>query len=47
MADEDEEPPPSYEDAVAQSLPPVDGQRGRYQPPPVRPSEGFGMDKDD
>jgi hypothetical protein len=27
--------PPSYEDAVGQDLPPVDGYRGNYQPPPV------------
>ncbi|KAF2119474.1 hypothetical protein BDV96DRAFT_486823 [Lophiotrema nucula] len=27
--------PPSYEDAIGQDLPPVDGYRGSYQPPPV------------
>lgn len=27
--------PPSYEDAVGQDLPPIDGYRGNYQPPPV------------
>ena len=27
--------PPSYEDAVGQNLPPINGYRGSYQPPPV------------
>jgi hypothetical protein len=27
--------PPSYEDAVGQDLPPINGYRGSYQPPPV------------
>ncbi|KAF2017844.1 hypothetical protein BU24DRAFT_345379 [Aaosphaeria arxii CBS 175.79] len=27
--------PPSYEDAIGQDLPPIDGYRGNYQPPPV------------
>jgi hypothetical protein len=27
--------PPSYEDAVGMTLPPIDGYRGNYQPPPV------------
>lgn len=27
--------PPSYEDAVGQDLPPINGYRGNYQPPPV------------
>lgn len=30
----EEEPPPSYEDAIAQEMPPVDGPR-HYQPPPL------------
>jgi hypothetical protein len=30
-----DEAPPSYEDAIGQDLPPVDGYRGNYQPPPV------------
>ncbi|OCK77532.1 hypothetical protein K432DRAFT_304003 [Lepidopterella palustris CBS 459.81] len=30
-----EEAPPSYEDAIGQDLPPIDGYRGEYQPPPV------------
>ncbi|KAF2258420.1 arrestin [Lojkania enalia] len=27
--------PPSYEDAIGQDLPPINGHRGNYQPPPV------------
>ena len=27
--------PPSYEDAIGENLPPVNGYRGSYQPPPV------------
>lgn len=27
--------PPSYEDAIGADLPPIDGYRGNYQPPPV------------
>ena len=27
--------PPSYEDAIGQDLPPINGYRGNYQPPPV------------
>ncbi|ORX96357.1 arrestin [Clohesyomyces aquaticus] len=27
--------PPSYEDAIGQDLPPINGYRGSYQPPPV------------
>lgn len=30
-----EDAPPSYEDAVGQDLPPINGYRGSYQPPPV------------
>lgn len=36
----EEEPPPSYEDAVAQDVPAVAGPRRDYQPPPMR-SGGF------
>ncbi|KAJ4365460.1 hypothetical protein N0V95_000395 [Ascochyta clinopodiicola] len=28
-------PPPTYEEAVGQDLPPINGYRGTYQPPPV------------
>jgi hypothetical protein len=31
-------PPPSYEEAIGQDLPPINGYRGSYQPPP--PPEG-------
>ncbi|KAF1914189.1 hypothetical protein BDU57DRAFT_285458 [Ampelomyces quisqualis] len=31
-------PPPSYEEAIGQDLPPINGYRGSYQPP--RPPEG-------
>jgi hypothetical protein len=31
----DEEAPPSYEEAIGQDLPPINGYRGSYQPPPV------------
>jgi len=34
-----EEPPPSYEDAVASDLPPVDGPRPDYAPPPAPEGE--------
>ena len=27
--------PPSYEDAIGQDLPPINGYRGSYQPPPM------------
>ncbi|KAF3032658.1 hypothetical protein E8E12_003478 [Didymella heteroderae] len=30
-----EAPPPTYEEAVGQDLPPINGYRGTYQPPPV------------
>ncbi|KAH7138644.1 arrestin [Dendryphion nanum] len=30
-----DEAPPSYEDAIGQDLPPINGYRGSYQPPPV------------
>jgi hypothetical protein len=30
-----EDAPPSYEDAIGQDLPPINGYRGSYQPPPV------------
>lgn len=30
-----EDAPPSYEEAVGQDLPPINGYRGSYQPPPV------------
>jgi len=31
--------PPSYEDAIAQDLPPINGYRGEYQPPPFPEGE--------
>ncbi|KAF1851582.1 arrestin [Cucurbitaria berberidis CBS 394.84] len=31
----DEAPPPSYEEAIGHDLPPINGYRGSYQPPPV------------
>ena len=31
--------PPSYEEAIGQNLPPVDGHRGEYQPPPQAEGE--------
>jgi hypothetical protein len=34
-APEYEDAPPSYEDAVGLDLPPIDGYRGSYQPPPI------------
>ena len=34
-----EEAPPSYEDAIGQDLPPVDGYRGEYAPPPFPEGE--------
>ncbi|KAF2662609.1 hypothetical protein K491DRAFT_585026 [Lophiostoma macrostomum CBS 122681] len=38
--------PPSYEDAVGQDLPPIDGYRGNYQPPPVQEgAPGFSDEK--
>lgn len=37
-----EDAPPSYEDAVGQDLPPINGYRGSYQPPPV-PEGGSGF----
>ena len=40
----EEEPPPSYEDAMATNLGPVDGPRN-YQPPPA-PAEGDGFARD-
>lgn len=44
--EDEEEPPPSYEDTVGQELPPIDGQRRMYEPPPVRQGAGaFAMDK--
>lgn len=35
QSDSFEAPPPTYEEAVGQNLPPIDGYRGTYQPPPV------------
>ena len=35
-----EEPPPSYEDAMAEDLAPVDGPRRNYEQPEVRPVMG-------
>ncbi|KAK5156450.1 hypothetical protein LTR04_005626 [Oleoguttula sp. CCFEE 6159] len=32
-----EDAPPSYEDAIAQDMPPVDGPRSDYAPPPAEP----------
>ena len=34
-----DEPPPSYEDTIASDLPPVDGPRPDYAPPPVPEGE--------
>jgi hypothetical protein len=34
-----EDAPPSYEDAIAQDLPPINGYRGEYQPPPFPEGE--------
>ncbi|KAI9718502.1 MAG: hypothetical protein M1828_006685 [Chrysothrix sp. TS-e1954] len=42
---DDEEPPPSYEDAMATELGPIDGPRD-YQPPPV-PAGAHGFDSGD
>ncbi len=30
-----DEAPPSYEDAIAEDMPPIDGPRRDYAPPPV------------
>ena len=38
----EEEPPPSYEDAIGMDLSPIDGPR-HYQPPPLAEREGFGV----
>lgn len=35
QSDSFEAPPPTYEEAVGQDLPPINGYRGVYQPPPV------------
>ena len=35
QSDSFEAPPPTYEEAVGQGLPPINGYRGTYQPPPV------------
>jgi hypothetical protein len=38
--------PPSYEDAIAQDLPPINGYRGSYQPPPMpEGAPGFSDEK--
>ncbi|KAF1812149.1 hypothetical protein P152DRAFT_473873 [Eremomyces bilateralis CBS 781.70] len=37
----DEAPPPSYEDAIAQDLPPIDGPRPDYAPPPPNQDDMF------
>ena len=38
--------PPSYEDAIAQDLPPVDGPRRDYAPPPIPEGQsGFPEEK--
>lgn len=38
--------PPSYEEAIGQDLPPINGYRGSYQPPPERAgAPGFGDEK--
>lgn len=34
-----EDAPPSYEDAIAQDLPPIDGPRRNYEPPPNSASD--------
>lgn len=41
---DEEEPPPSYEDAIAQDIGPVDGPRN-YQPPPPQ-AGGFSVDNE-
>ncbi|KAI9665338.1 MAG: hypothetical protein M1831_001775 [Alyxoria varia] len=38
----EEEPPPSYEDAIGLDMSPIDGPR-HYQPPPLAEREGFGV----
>lgn len=40
----EEEPPPSYEDAIATDMPAVNGPRHDYQPPPMKPG-GFSDEK--
>ena len=35
QSDSFEAPPPTYEEAVGQDLPPINGYRGTYQPPPI------------
>ena len=41
-----DEAPPSYEDAIAQDLPPIDGPRSDYAPPPIPEGEsGFPEEK--
>ena len=42
----EEEPPPSYEDAVGLNMPPVDGPRRNYLPPPMPASAG-GFERDE
>ncbi|KAL9086908.1 MAG: hypothetical protein Q9165_006914 [Trypethelium subeluteriae] len=42
-----EDAPPSYEDVIAQDLPPIDGPRRDYAPPPVPEGQsGFPEEKD-
>ena len=42
----EEEPPPSYEDAVGLNMPPVVGPRGSYLPPQMPASAG-GFERDE
>lgn len=42
----EEEPPPSYEDAVGLKLPPVDGPRREYLPPAL-PANAGGFERDE
>ncbi|KAL9613150.1 MAG: hypothetical protein Q9167_002315 [Letrouitia subvulpina] len=39
------EAPPSYEDAIAEDLGPVDGPRGEYHQVPMSEADGFGVDE--
>ncbi|KAI4216469.1 MAG: hypothetical protein LQ351_000958 [Letrouitia transgressa] len=39
------EAPPSYEDAIAEDLGPVDGPRGEYHQVPMSETDGFGADE--
>jgi hypothetical protein len=41
-----EDAPPSYEDAIAEDMPPVNGPRVGYIPPPVQEGGSMGIDSD-